>query len=68
MKKEYDFSKGERGKFYRPDLELYMPIYLDPKTMGTLLRFSETKGVEVESIVEDWIKKDISIVKAVMSK
>lgn len=29
MKKEYDFSKGERGKFYRPDAELELPIYLD---------------------------------------
>jgi len=68
MKKEYDFSKGERGKFYKRGLELYLPIYLEPETMGTLLKFSETKGVGVESIVEDWIKKDISIVKTVMSK
>ena len=30
MKKNYDFSKGERGKFYRPDAELSMPIYLEP--------------------------------------
>lgn len=30
MKKEYDFSKGERGKFYRPDVELYLPIYIEP--------------------------------------
>jgi hypothetical protein len=30
MKKNYDFSKGERGKFYRPDAELNMPIYLEP--------------------------------------
>ena len=30
MKKEYDFSKGERGKFYRPDTELNLPVYLEP--------------------------------------
>jgi hypothetical protein len=29
MKSEYDFSKGERGKFYRPDVELNIPVYLD---------------------------------------
>ena len=68
MKKEYDFSKGERGKFYKPDLELYLPIYLDQDTMETLLKFSEKKGVEVDAIVKDWINKDISIVKTVMSK
>jgi len=30
MKKEYDFSKGERGKFYRPDIQLNLPVYLEP--------------------------------------
>ena len=30
MKKEYDFSKGERGKFYRPGTELNFPVYLEP--------------------------------------
>lgn len=29
MKKEYDFSKGERRKFYKPDAEMQLPIYLD---------------------------------------
>jgi hypothetical protein len=30
MKKEYDFSKGERGKFFRPDAVLNIPVYLEP--------------------------------------
>ncbi len=30
MKKEYDFSKGERGRFFRPDAELNIPVYLEP--------------------------------------
>jgi len=30
MKKEYDFSKGERGKFYQPDTQLNLPVYLEP--------------------------------------
>lgn len=68
MKKEYDFSKGERGKFYRQDLKLHLPIYLDAETMETLLKFSKQKGMDVETIVKDWINKDISIVKTVLSK
>ena len=31
MKKEYDFSKGVRGKFYKPDIQLNIPVYLEPK-------------------------------------
>jgi hypothetical protein len=29
MKAEYDFSRGERGKFYNPDAVLSFPIYLE---------------------------------------
>jgi hypothetical protein len=36
--------------------------------METLLKFSKEKGVEIESIVKDWINKDISSVKTVMSR
>ena len=31
MKKEYDFSKGERGKFYNKDATFELPIYLASK-------------------------------------
>ena len=30
MRKEYDFSKGERGKFFRPGAKLNLPVYLEP--------------------------------------
>ena len=30
MKQEYDFAKGERGKFYRPGGKLNLPVYLGP--------------------------------------
>ena len=30
MEPEYDFSKGERGKFFRPGADLRLPVYLDP--------------------------------------
>jgi hypothetical protein len=29
MRKECDFSKGQRGKFYRSDMKLNIPIYFD---------------------------------------
>ena len=28
MKKEYDFSKAEKGKFFKPLNDLEIPIYL----------------------------------------
>lgn len=68
MKKEYDFSKGERGKFYRPDVELYLPVYLEQDTAEILRKYSKKKGVEVSTIVNEWIRKDISIVETIMAK
>ncbi len=65
MKKEYDFSKGERGRFYHPDAELYLPIYLEPGMMESLRELSRKKGVDVSTIVNELLKKEISIVEEV---
>ena len=37
MKEEYDFSKGVRGKFYRLDAEMNLPVYLEPE-IGDVVR------------------------------
>jgi hypothetical protein len=65
MKKEYDFSKGVRGKFYRPDAKLRIPVYLEPDAAAFLRRFAEERGTEVERIVNDWIRRDIELIKSV---
>ena len=65
MKKKYDFSKGKKGKFYRQDAELYLPVYIEPAMMEALRKLSKKKGVEVTTIVNEWIKRDISIVEAI---
>ena len=36
MKPEYGFSKGERGKFFRPEAELRLPIYLSADVQNYL--------------------------------
>ena len=36
MKKEYDFSKGVRGKFYRKGAVLQLPIYPDYRLQGRI--------------------------------
>ncbi|MBW1678122.1 MAG: hypothetical protein JRJ79_16360 [Deltaproteobacteria bacterium] len=66
MKEEYDFSGGERGKFYHADSELYLPIYLDPEVADFLRKLAEEKGIEVHTIVNDWIKKNIALVETVI--
>ncbi|MBU1487454.1 hypothetical protein KKH56_05335 [bacterium] len=65
MKKEYDFSKGERGKFYRPDAELSFPIYLEPKITDSIRNLAGEKDVDIETIVNDWIRRDIELIQTV---
>ena len=47
MKREYDFSKAERGKFYRKGAELRLPIYLDAKLQHQLEQIAEKTGKEL---------------------
>ncbi len=43
MKKKYDFSKGEQGKFYHPDVVLKLPIYLDDDLVGFIEEYAKEK-------------------------
>jgi len=61
MRKEYDFSKGERGKFYRPDMKLNIPVYLDDEVSGFVAKIASKKGRDRSSVVNDLLKGDMKI-------
>ena len=63
MKEEYDFSKGARGKFYKPDTQLNVPVYLDADVLEYLASRAKAKGVEVNAIVNDILRKDIELIE-----
>lgn len=63
MRREYDFSKAVRGKFYRKGAELQLPIYLDPKLRRKLERIARKKGVDVGEIVNQWLRKDVEFLE-----
>ena len=64
MRKEYDFSKGERGKFFRPDLKLNTPIYLDEEVSIFIEKIASKKGVDRSSVVNELLKSDIKLAEA----
>jgi hypothetical protein len=65
MKAEYDFSKGVRGKFYRPGVQLQLPVYLDDEVLVYLRERAKSKGVEVNRLVNDMLRRDIDLIEAV---
>ena len=59
MKREYDFSKGVRGKFYRKGAQLRLPIYLDSRLQRRLERLARQKGKEIGEMVSQLVKKEV---------
>ena len=64
MNDEYDFSKGERGKFYRPNLKLIPPVRLEADVLDVLAERAEAKGVTLNDLVNSILKKDIELVES----
>lgn len=63
MKEEYDFSKAERGKFYRPDIILNIPVYLEAENLVFVEKLAKKKRADISKIVNDLIRSDIQIAK-----
>ena len=63
MKAEYDFSKGERGKFHRRDAEFRFPIYLEPDVDAYLNELAEERDEDVQELVNEWLRMNIRFVQ-----
>lgn len=66
MKEEYDFSKGVRGRFYRPAARLNIPVYLDQDIEVWFAERAKAKGVNVQQLVNELLRKDISLIQSAM--
>ncbi len=52
MKDQYDFSEGERAKFFRPNAELRLPIYPNADVEAGLTEHAAKKGDPLGEISE----------------
>lgn len=64
MTDEYDFSKRERGRFFRPDATLGPPVHLDPDVLSFLTARAEARGMSLNELVNALLKKDIELIEA----
>lgn len=65
MKNEYDFSKGERGKFYHSDAKFNLPIYLDSEAYSFIEQVAENRDQDISRVASDLIMTDKQIVDLV---
>jgi hypothetical protein len=65
MKSEYDFSKSERGKFFRPNAELRLPIYLTADVQTYLAERAAQKGIPLGEMVNTLLRQEIQLIESV---
>lgn len=64
MKKEYDFSNGVRGKFYREDTRLNLPIYLDKDIADFVRKVAKQKKTDSQTVVNTVLRGNKEIMQA----
>jgi hypothetical protein len=64
MPADIDFSHGTRGKFFTPEATLNRPVYLQADVQAWLTARAQARGIEVEQLVNELLKKDIELIEA----
>lgn len=65
MKKEYDFSQGERGKFFVKDAKFNLPVYLEDEVFTYIEGIAKKRKTDISTIVNQLLRSDIQLVEAV---
>ena len=68
MKKEYDFSKAERGKFHRQGATLRLPIYLSAKLQTQVESLAGRTGRDVEDVVNHIVENEMRLINELESR
>jgi len=63
MQKEYDFSKGERGKFYNKDATFNLPIYLEPEVESFIAKLAKKQKKNINEVVNALLFKDKELIE-----
>ena len=53
---EYDFSNAVRGKFYRPNVRVSFPIYLDFDVLEHFRSIARSRGVETRELLNEVLR------------
>ena len=65
MKTEYDFSKGERGKFYNPKATFNLPIYLEKDVDDFIRKLANETGKDAETLVNELLRGNMQLIQSI---
>lgn len=63
MKKEYDFSKGVRGKFYNSDAKFNIPVYLEPEVETFFSQLAKKQNINLGEMINNLLFKDKELIE-----
>ncbi len=66
MIKEYNFSQGERGKFYNKDTKFNLPVYLEPNVREFVEKIAIKKKTDIQDVVNMIIKENIQLYRTLL--
>ena len=64
MPAEIDFAGAMRGKFHRVGAVFALPVYLEPEVQARLAALANARGVELSSLVNEFLRKDLERLEA----
>jgi len=62
MKKEYDFSKAERGRFYRKHAKVRLPIYLGARLQEQVESLASRTGRDMGEVVNHIVETEMRLI------
>jgi hypothetical protein len=65
MKKEYDFTNAQQGRFYIPIEEIEAPIYLEKDVASFFTEKLKARNITLPSLINELLRKDIEIINRV---
>ena len=63
MRDEYDFSDGERGKFFNQNAQHKLPVYLDEEIMAYMEGIAKKRKTDTSSLINQLLRSDIQIIE-----
>jgi hypothetical protein len=62
----FDFSKVIRGNFFRKNLKLNLPVYLDEDNLQFIEKIARKKKTDLSSVVNDILRGDKELAKTMV--
>ncbi len=64
MRDDYDFAGAERGKLYREDARLNLPVYLDEEVQAFVQAIARKRNTDPSTVVNQLLRGDMQIAEA----